>query len=148
MTGDGGAVRAIDIIIPFYRNVGLVSPLYGSLATAKDELKALDCTVVAVNDSPDDAELQACLCEAVGRLSAEVGCEIIENERNLGFVRSVNQALERAAARGHDVLLLNSDTLVYPGALTEVQRVAYCDPMIGFVSPRSNNATICTLPHL
>ena len=141
-------MRAIDIIIPFYRNVGLVSPLYGSLATAKDELKALDCTVVAVNDSPDDAELQACLCEAVGRLSAEVGCEIIENERNLGFVRSVNQALERAVARGHDVLLLNSDTLVYPGAVTEVQRVAYCDPMIGFVSPRSNNATICTLPHL
>jgi GT2 family glycosyltransferase len=148
MTENPDAPRPIDIVIPFYRNVGLVSSLFSSLATVKDELKALDCTVVTVNDSPDDAELKPRLLEATGQLSPEVSCEIIENERNLGFVRSVNKALERAVSRGRDVVLLNSDVLVYPGALTEVRRVAYCDPMIGFVSPRSNNATICTLPHL
>ena len=37
--------------------------------------------------------------------------------------------------------------MVFPGSIAEIRRVAYLDPMTGFVSPRSNNATICTLPH-
>ena len=51
-----------------------------------------------------------------------------------------------SVANRHDVILLNSDTIVFPGAFAEMQRVAYLDPMIGFVSPRSNNATICSFP--
>ena len=35
---------------------------------------------------------------------------------------------------------------MFPGAIAEMQRVAGLDPMIGFVSPRSNNATICSFP--
>jgi GT2 family glycosyltransferase len=42
--------------------------------------------------------------------------------------------------------VLNSDTQVFFGALGELRRAAAADPMIGFVSPRSNHATICSLP--
>jgi hypothetical protein len=44
------------------------------------------------------------------------------------------------------LLLLNSDTKVHEGALPEMLRVLKGDSTIGFVNPRSNNATIATLP--
>ena len=72
--------------------------------------------------------------------------ELLDNETNRGFVQSVNRAACTAIQRRRDVVLLNSDTVVFPGALREIAYVAYLDPMIGFVSPRSNNATICLLP--
>ena len=75
-----------------------------------------------------------------------MSCRLIRNDRNLGFVRSVNGAARKSIETRHDLVLLNSDTLVFPGALREMRKVANCDPLIGFVSPRSNNATICTLP--
>ncbi len=143
---DSSNHHAIDIIIPFYRNAGLVAPLFQSFQEVREELRDLACTIVAVNDSPGDAELKEALASAMDALSPHVPCRLIPNERNLGFVRSVNAAARQSVAARHDVLLLNSDTIVFPGALREIQKVAACDPLIGFVSPRSNNATICTFP--
>ena len=62
------------------------------------------------------------------------------------FGRSVNGAASDSVTNRRDVILLNSDTILFPGAIREIQRVANLDPMIGFVSPRSNNATICSFP--
>lgn len=138
--------RALDIIVPFYRNAALVTPLFESFQEVQEELRALACTIVAVNDSPDDAELEQALTRAMDELSLLVPCRLIRNERNLGFVRSINTAARQSVAARHDVLLLNSDTVVFPGALREIRKVATCDPLIGFVSPRSNNATICSFP--
>jgi GT2 family glycosyltransferase len=138
--------RPLDVVIPFYRNPALVAPLFRSLHEVREELQELSCEVVAINDSPDDRELKQALTQAI-RDHALIGpCRLIENERNLGFVRSVNLAARQAVANGHDVLLLNSDTIVFPGALREIRKTAWSDPLIGFVSPRSNNATICTFP--
>ena len=136
----------IDIIIPFYRQPSLVKGLFESLHRVGEELAASDCQVIAVNDSPDDAELKTALRQAVAELSSVLPCRVIENERNIGFGRSVNGAASESVANRHDVLLLNSDTIMFPGAVREIKRVAELDPMIGFVSPRSNNATICSFP--
>jgi GT2 family glycosyltransferase len=136
----------IDLIIPFYRQPGLVKSLFESLHRVGGELASLNCQVIAVNDSPDDEELRLRLREAVANLSAVVPCRVIENERNVGFGRSVNTAAGESVAQRHDVVLLNSDTILFPGAIAEMCRVASLDPMIGFVSPRSNNATICSFP--
>lgn len=135
-----------DIIIPFYRQPLLVKGLFQSLHCVGEELAAAECRVIAVNDSPDDEELKAALRAAVAALATVVSCRLIENPRNFGFGRSVNGAASDSVASRRDVLLLNSDTLLFPGAIAEIQRVAYLDPMIGFVSPRSNNATICSFP--
>jgi GT2 family glycosyltransferase len=141
--------RPVDIAIPFYRNSHLVSSLFQSLAQApvRYELARLRGCIIAVNDSPDDPDLTERLRCAVTRAAARAPCELLENDANIGFVRSVNRVFRRALDRSHDVILLNSDTIVYPGAFSEMRHVAYLDPMIGFVSPRSNNATICSLPH-
>jgi GT2 family glycosyltransferase len=138
--------HVIDIVIPFYRNAQLVDPLCRSLENVCDELAELGCSLIAINDSPDDEALRSALAKAQENLARIIPCEILENERNSGFVRSANRGLEISLERGHDVLLLNSDTLIFPGALREMAEVAYSDPMIGFVSPRSNNATICSFP--
>jgi GT2 family glycosyltransferase len=139
----------VDIVISFYRNPHLVSPLFQSLeqAPVAEELNRLRASIIAVNDSPDDLELKKCLQCAVDRARALAPCELLENNANIGFVRSVNRGLQRALDQGHDVIILNSDTIVSPGALSEMRDVGYVDPMIGFVSPRSNNATICSFPH-
>jgi GT2 family glycosyltransferase len=149
MTPDVFEERPLDIAVPFYRNSHLVSPLFQSLgqATVVCELARLRASIIAVNDSPDDLELKERLRCEVAKMTDRVPCELLENRDNIGFLRSVNQVLQRALDEGHDVIILNSDTIIYPGALSEMQDVAYLDSMIGFVSPRSNNATICSLPH-
>ncbi len=80
-------------------------------------------------------------------LAAVVPTELHFNEANLGFVATMNAGFARATRDGQDVIMLNSDVVVFAGAFTEMQQVAYSDHMIGFVSPRSNNATICSLPN-
>ncbi|MBN1953853.1 MAG: glycosyltransferase [Anaerolineae bacterium] len=61
---------------------------------------------------------------------------LIENGRNLGFVRGNNVAI-RAVPPHHDVLLLNNDTVVcQDGWLQELQRVAYSTRDIGIVGCR------------
>jgi hypothetical protein len=72
---------------------------------------------------------------------------LITNEENLGFVKSCNKAFELAVAAKRDIILLNSDCLLAPGAITEIVNVAKLDEKVAFVSPRSNNATIASLPY-
>jgi GT2 family glycosyltransferase len=136
----------LAIVIPFHRHERLVPPLFDSLLACAAELSALGAVVIAVNDSPDHAPLTAALNAACDRCAGVLPVHVLTNPHNLGFLRSANRGMEEAVAAGRDVLLLNSDTLVFPGAIAEMVRVAGCDPMIAFVSPRSNNATIASLP--
>jgi len=139
-------MTGLTIVVAFYRNADLVKPLVDSLAQCEKELGELMATIVAVNDSPDDELLKRALEAAAEQLTGRVPFTVIANDRNLGFIRSANEGLKRAAEAGHDAILLNSDTVVFPGSIREMVRVATLDPMIGFVSPRSNNATIASLP--
>lgn len=136
----------LAIVIPFHRHERLVPPLFDALLACATELSALGAVVIVVNDSPDHAPLTAALSAACDRCAGVLPVHGLTNPHNLGFLRSANRGMEEAVAAGRDVLLLNSDTIVFPGAIAEMVRVAGCDPMIGFVSPRSNNATIASLP--
>jgi GT2 family glycosyltransferase/glycosyltransferase involved in cell wall biosynthesis len=142
----GRPAGGLAIIVPFHRHEELVHPLVESLLVCRDEFNSLDAIVLAINDSPGHAPLAEALAEAESRCRGAIRFEIVTNPENIGFLRSANRGMERAVAAGRDVLLLNSDTVVFPGAITEMVRVAGLDPMIGFVSPRSNNATIASLP--
>ena len=136
----------IEIIIPCFQREDLVEPLFRAILACAEELRQMHATIVTINDSPDHEPLHRALAAAGDRLASHVPMVVINNERNLGFIRSCNKGLSRAAAAKKDAFLLNSDTVLFPGALTEMVRIAKLDPMIGFVSPRSNNATIASLP--
>src|SRR5574340_753718 len=122
--------RPIDIVVPFYRNAPLADQLFRSVSAVAEELIALRCSIIVINDSPDDGKLTDVLHDRVADLSGKVSCTLIENERNLGFVQSINTGLGLAREHRHDVLLLNSDTRLVPGAVTEMCRVLTADPMI------------------
>jgi GT2 family glycosyltransferase len=64
--------------------------------------------------------------------------QLIENAANVGFARANNQAI--AASRGRYVLLLNSDTIVQPGALRAMLTYADGYPDVGVVGAHLLNA--------
>ena len=138
--------RSLLVAVPLYRAPELVADLFEALGAVGDEVAALGGTILLLNDSPDDEGLRAALDVHLPALRRRAPIELVDNPRNLGFVATANIALATALRRGADVVLLNSDALLTPGALTELAEVAYGDPLIGFVSPRSDNATICNSP--
>lgn len=68
---------------------------------------------------------------------------LLTNAENLGFAKAVNRAL--ALARGHYVLLLNPDTVVPPGALSRLVKVADGSREAGLVGPALYDPTTRTL---
>ena len=140
------AQRPVLIAIPFYKNEALVESVIGSLIACAADLAAIGAEAIFYNDSPDYPPLAAALDAILPRAEAAFPCRVVANRINLGFVKTMNHAIAQAVENRCDLLLLNSDTIVTPGAFAEMVRVAALDPMIAFVNPRSNNATLTTLP--
>ena len=63
--------------------------------------------------------------------------KLIRNPENVGFIKAVNQGIRAGDAPW--IVILNNDTIVTPGWLTEMLRVASSDPTIGLVNPTSNS---------
>ena len=77
----------------------------------------------------DDASSES---DTLALLKAIEGARVVRNMTNVGFVRSINQAVR--SARGRSVLFLNSDAIVQPGwlppLLDRVER-----PGVGVAAP-------------
>jgi GT2 family glycosyltransferase/glycosyltransferase involved in cell wall biosynthesis len=137
-------MRYVDLIVPIYRNANLVRACIDSLLENLEEIADRSPRMILVNDSPDDVPVAALLNEPALQREDVV---VLANEQNLGFVKSVNRALAEALKAGRDVVLVNSDTITFPGTLRNLLNAVAQDPQIGFASPRSNNASLCSLPH-
>lgn len=142
----GGAIdrRAIDIIVPVYKSVHLTTRCLNSLAEHIQEISSSDPRLIVINDSPGEPDVHRMLEAFASRHSYVT---VLENERNLGFVKTVNKGLEVACKARRDVILVNADTETFADTLKNLVNAAYSDPQIGFASPRSNNASLCSLPH-
>jgi GT2 family glycosyltransferase len=136
--------KAIDIIVPVYKSVHLTTRCLNSLADQIQEIASSNPRLIVINDSPGEPDVHRML-EAFANRHPYV--TVLENERNLGFVKSVNKGLEIACKAGRDVILVNADTETYPDTLKNLVDAACSDSQIGFASPRSNNASLCSLPH-
>jgi GT2 family glycosyltransferase len=136
--------RAIDIIVPVYKSVDLTTRCLNSIAQHIDELADCDPRLIVINDSPGVPVVQRMLEAFASRHSYVT---LLENELNLGFVKTVNRGLEIACKAGRDIILINADTETFAETLRNLVSAAHSDPQIGFASPRSNNASFCSLPH-
>lgn len=136
---DGGDGRRLCIVIPCYRGVEVTAACIASVLSVRDPARD---TVVLINDCSPEPRM-AVLLEAFAR---HPNVLLLTNAENQGFVRAANRGL--ALCRRGDVLLLNSDTRVFPGVLEELCRIAASSPDIGTITPLSNNATIFSYPHI
>lgn len=126
----------VDIIIPVYKGYDdTINTIYCVLkSTCRTKYN-----LIIINDkSPDEN-----LTEALRQLHSLHLFDYIENQKNLGFVKTVNLGMR--LNEGRDVLLLNSDTEVYNNWLDRIRNQAYVHNA-DTVTPLSNNATICSYP--
>ena len=134
---DGGATTAaspvptipmalqpeVSIIIPVHNRWDLTA---GCLRSIADAIAAVGYEVIVVDDASDD--------ETPERLRGVVGVNVVRLDQNKGFLGAVNCGID--AARGRFIVLLNNDTLVQPGWLDALVRVAERDDMVGVVGAK------------
>ena len=135
--------------LPDLANVGVtvVIPVYNAF----EKLKKCLASVLGHTDLDrvhllviDDASTDERVFPYLRGLSERYGFELRRHEENLGFVRTVNEAI--AARRGH-LVILNSDTEVPPGWLERLlEPILKAPDKIGSTTPFSNRATICSFP--
>lgn len=130
--------RRLVVVIPVYRDVAVTRACVESVLAARDPARD---AIVLVNDRSPDVGMDAML----ERFVLEPDVFVLTNAENQGFIRSANRGI--AACRQGDILLLNSDTRVFPGVFEELCRVARSAPDIGTVTALSNNATVFSYPH-
>ena len=134
---------AVDIVVPVYRNLGETRRCLESLLASQ---LPENTRLLVYNDHSPEPEVT----EYLRALRAKGRILLRENEKNLGFVGTVNRAMREtlAADRRTAVLLLNSDTEVANDWLQRMCAHAAADPKVGSVTAMSNNATICSYPKI
>jgi GT2 family glycosyltransferase len=127
------------IIVPVYRDSAATLACLESIFASQPEGKPPN--IVVVDDASPDAALSAKLDElaACGRI------RLLRNAINMGFAGSINRAWTLRLP-GQDVLLLNADTIVPPGAIEGLASHVRRDPSIGTVTALSNNGEDTSFP--
>lgn len=132
--------QKVDIIIPVYAGTEETLACIDSVLESIPRLKTRTEVIVIFDAGPDVA-----LRDALLGLASRNKITLLINETNQGFVRSINSGILRS---DHDVLLLNSDTIVANDWLDRIVRRAYVSTNIATVTPFSNNAELASWPRL
>lgn len=125
----------VDIVIPVYNGFDDTKKCIESLLASANQTPT---RIIVINDKSPDERITKYLRGMRDKFI------LLENEENLGFVKSVNIGMKMS--RTNDILLLNSDTVVPNGFLDRLRRAAYLHKNIATVTPFSNNATIASYP--
>lgn len=129
----------IDIIIPVYS--GYEETLRCVYSVLNSDNKT-EFELVVINDkSPDDK-----ITQSLRELSNSGLFTLIENEKNLGFLKTMNFGMQLHPER--DVIWLNSDTETFNNWIDRICEIAELNPKIASITPLSNNATICSYPRI
>lgn len=129
--------RLVDVIIPVYSGLAEVRACLESLLSSSSESQG---EVIVINDCSPEPAIEAFL----RGLERESRITLLENDENLGFVKSCNRA---AALRpANDFVLLNADTEVNGDWLDRLVAHATAASEVGSITPFSNNATIASYP--
>jgi GT2 family glycosyltransferase/SAM-dependent methyltransferase/glycosyltransferase involved in cell wall biosynthesis len=95
----------VSIVIPVHSGAGLTDACLRAIVTATRDTPPYE--VIVVDDCADTG--------TKALLAGIAGIRVVENEENLGYLRSVNRGVEHA--RGAVTVLLNNDTEPQPGWL-------------------------------
>lgn len=125
--------------------VCVIVPVYNAFAEAKRCIESVlehysGERVLVIDDASTEGSFRTYL----GPLASDARLELSRNENNLGFVKTCNEGMRRAAPQ--DVVLLNSDTVVTAGWLRKLRAAALSSEQVGTVTPFTNNGTVCSVP--
>lgn len=113
----------VSIIIPCYGKVEYTLRCLSSLVAA---LPDASLEIIVAEDASGDPES--------AKLRKVRGITYIERDKNMGFLRSCNDAAQHA--RGTYIFLLNNDTYVLRGAIDALVRLLRARPDAGMVGAR------------
>ena len=138
------STRSLLVVLPVYGNAELAIECLRSFAP---EARGASDRVIVVNDrGPEFVQVDTALRRELGTYPDTF--RLATNSGNLGLVETLNAALSSVDVENYDVLIVNSDILLVPGAIAEMRRILRDDDTTGIVCPRSDNASIASVPHL
>ncbi len=118
-------------------NVSIIIPSYESLEDIQECLNAI--LQLNINDWVEiivvDNDSSKPVTDYLTTLESEAKIKLIKNKINYGFTFAVNQGVA-IAEEGNDILLMNNDAMIVPGAIKAMQYAAYNLPDCGLVVPK------------
>lgn len=129
---------AVTVIVPIYNAYDHVRRLLSSISLT---IPGYPVRWMLVNDASPDSRIRDLLHEFEASFDGK--CQIVDRADNLGFLKTCNAAMVDAGT--DDVILLNSDTVVYDAWARRLLQAAYEEPDIGTATPLSNNASCYSL---
>ncbi len=129
------------IFIPFYKNEIFIENIISWYENSESKFdRELIYEVLIANDCPDSvgSDFLKKKCESAG-------FKYLQNKTNIGYLNTVNNAYLHAKNNNKNLILLNSDAIPFSGFVNEIDKAFDYDNMLGVVSVRSNNATVCNL---
>jgi len=133
---------AITIVLPVYNAFDLLQEALDRVESHTD----LPWHLVMIEDRSTDPAVRPFLRDWAAARQDRV--TLLENDRNLGFIGSVNKGLKEALNRGDHVVLLNSDALVPQAWASRLIRPIVSQDHVASVTPMSNDAEIFTVPEI
>lgn len=130
----------ITIVLPVYNAFDLLPDVLDRVERYTD----LPWQLVAIEDKSPDPRVRPLLRDWAASRRDRV--HLIENDANLGFIRSVNKGLEYALERGAHVVLLNSDALLPEAWASRLIAPLLGQDNVATVTPMSNDAEIFSVP--
>jgi len=126
----------VKIIIPVYGGRQVVAECLASVCASVPQ----NVEIIVIDDASPDDSLRADL----DGLANSGAITLLRNAENIGFPASVNRGITVAA--DHDVIVLNSDTIVFPGWLERMRAHAETYPQYATITPLSNAGSIASYP--
>lgn len=128
--------QKIDVIIPVYNGFEYLNGLFNSI-----EKTRMPYRLIIINDCSSDERVYPYLKEYNSKNENVI---LLQNDKNLGFVKSVNKALK--IIENH-VAIVNTDVEVPEFWLERLMIPIIYDKNIASTTPFTNCGTICSFPN-
>jgi GT2 family glycosyltransferase len=133
----GAGCPPITVVVPVYGDYEATALCLEAL---REALKLPHHHAIIINDATRDPRIGRYLYE----IAVDGDAKVLVNPYNLGFVGSVNRALNQIA--DGDVIILNSDTVIPPDFIDRLSAAAQSSLEIGTVTPLTNNGEFASFP--
>ncbi|PHS35767.1 MAG: hypothetical protein COB07_12925 [Sulfurovum sp.] len=129
--------NTIDIVIPVYNGLEYLEALFYSI----EKNTSSSYRLIVINDCSPDKNVKLLLEK---RLKNYPSAIFIDNEINLGFVKSVNKAVQYIQ---NNFVILNTDTEVPPYWLERLMYPIFSFNNVASTTPFTNAGTIASFPN-